>query len=189
MRETPEKAIFGPESPALDPQQPPRIKPWRSVAKAISWRTLGTIDTFFISWLMITYIGPYFGREASGGEAETAGYIAITEVATKMVLYFLHERGWAKVGWGVGSKNGRRREQKRRTTAKSVTWRTIASTDTVLLAWFFTGNLRTALSIGGLEIFSKLILYFIHERIWSVLPFGIEQRTQVKRPPVPEERG
>ena len=100
-----------------------------------------------------------------------------------MVLYFLHERGWAKVGWGVRTKDGRRREQKRRTTAKTATWRTIASTDTVLLAWFFTGNIGTALSIGGLEIFSKLILYFIHERVWGILPFGIEAQTPKGPPP------
>ena len=177
MRESPEKPIFGPETPALDPQHPPRIKAWRSVAKAISWRTVGTIDTFLVSYLLITYLGPTFGHVSNGSEAETAGYIAITEVVTKMVLYFLHERGWAKIGWGVFNRNGRRREQKRRTTAKTISWRTIASTDTVLLAWFFTGNFRTALSIGGLEIFSKLILYYLHERIWSALPFGIEAQT------------
>ena len=186
MREAPEQPIFGPEDPALDPKHPPRIKPWRSVAKAISWRTVGTIDTFLISYLMMTYIGPYLGREPTGGEAETAGYIAITEVATKMVLYFLHERGWGKVAWGVYEKLGRRREKKRRTSAKTATWRTIATTDTILLAWFFTGNIATALSIGGLEIFSKLVLYFIHERVWGALPFGVEQRTAVKKPPMPD---
>ena len=184
MRESPEKPIFGPEDPALDPPKPPRIKPWRSIAKAISWRTLGTIDTFIVSYVLITYLGPYFGHEANGSEAETAGYIAITEVVTKMVLYFLHERGWGRIGWGVVTKNGRRREQKRRTTAKTASWRTIASTDTVLLAWFFTGNIGTALSIGGLEIFSKLILYFIHERVWGALPFGIEAYTKAAPKPV-----
>ena len=53
----------------------------RSVAKAVSWRTLGTLDTFAISWLIT-------------GRAATAGGIAATEVLTKVVLFYLHERGW-----------------------------------------------------------------------------------------------
>ena len=91
-----------------------------------------------------------------------------------MVLYFIHERFWARANWGVSVENGTRVESYRRTGTKTATWRTIASLDTVLLAWFFTGNIGTAVSIGGLEIFTKLILYFIHERVWARLPFGIE---------------
>ena len=65
-----------------------------------------------------------------------------------------------------------------RTSAKTVSWRTIASLDTIALAWFYTGNIATALSIGGLEVFTKMLLYFVHERVWGRLPFGI-----VHRPP------
>lgn len=174
MREAPEQPIFGPETPAADSPNPPRIKVWRSVAKAISWRTVGTIDTLILSYLLITYLGPMMGLETSQGEAlEAASYIAITEVVTKMVLYFIHERIWSRIGWGVAVTHGRRKENYRRTSTKSATWRTIASLDTFLLAWFFTGNVGTAVSIGGLEIITKLILYFIHERVWSNLTFGI----------------
>ena len=45
MREQPERPIFGPEDPRLDPPNPPEIRPARSIAKAISWRVLGTLDT------------------------------------------------------------------------------------------------------------------------------------------------
>lgn len=177
MREQPEKPFFGPESPKLDPPNPPEIKAWRSVAKAISWRTIGTLDTFFLSYLMITYVGPYFGLEHTQSEAATAAsYIAITEVITKLFIYFFHERAWAKVQWGTLVVDGRRRETNGRSATKTATFRTIASLDTMLLAWIFTGSMATALSIGGLEIFTKMILYFIHERVWSILPFGIEHR-------------
>lgn len=175
MREHPELPIFGPESPRLDPPNPPEIKVWRSVAKAVSWRVVGTIDTLILSYLLITYIGPFFGMEHSSGDAlETASYIAITEVATKMVFFFLHERFWAKLAWGVSVKDGKRVETLTRTSTKTGTWRVIASLDTMLLAYFFTGNIGTAISIGGLEVFTKLVLYFIHERVWSKLPFGID---------------
>jgi uncharacterized membrane protein len=59
----------------------------RSVLKAVSWRTLGTLDTFAISWFMT-------------GRVEIAGSIAGLEVATKIAWYYLHERVWATVTWG-----------------------------------------------------------------------------------------
>ena len=60
----------------------------RSMAKAISWRVLGSIDTFLLSWLFTSSV-------------KAAGAIATTEVLTKMVLYYFHERAWAGVNWGV----------------------------------------------------------------------------------------
>jgi uncharacterized membrane protein len=59
----------------------------RSVLKAVSWRTLGTLDTFAISWFMT-------------GRVEIAGSIAGLEVITKIAWYYLHERVWAAVTWG-----------------------------------------------------------------------------------------
>lgn len=59
----------------------------RSVAKAISWRVTGTIDTFLLSWLI-------------SGEVKLAGAIAGTEVLTKVFLFYLHERLWNRVKWG-----------------------------------------------------------------------------------------
>jgi uncharacterized membrane protein len=59
----------------------------RSVLKAISWRTLGTLDTFALSWFMT-------------GRIEIAGSIAGLEVVTKIAWYYLHERIWASIAWG-----------------------------------------------------------------------------------------
>lgn len=59
----------------------------RSVAKAVSWRMLGTLDTFLLSWLIT-------------GEWRLAAAIGGTEVVTKMILFYLHERVWARVRWG-----------------------------------------------------------------------------------------
>ena len=85
MREPPQKPFFGPETPKLDPPERPKIKPWRSVAKAVSWRAIGTLDTLILSYLLITYLGPMFGAPVAQNDAlETASYIAITEVATKL---------------------------------------------------------------------------------------------------------
>jgi uncharacterized membrane protein len=59
----------------------------RSVHKAISWRTLGTLDTFAIGWFMT-------------GKIHVAGSIAGMEISTKVAWYDLHERLWTLVPWG-----------------------------------------------------------------------------------------
>jgi uncharacterized membrane protein len=60
----------------------------RSIVKAISWRTLGSIDTFLLGWLFT-------------GSPAKAGAIAGTEVITKIGLYYFHERVWSSVHWGT----------------------------------------------------------------------------------------
>lgn len=62
-------------------------RPIRSVAKAVSWRIIGTLDTLLISYLLT-------------GEVVLAASIASIDFVTKMVLYFFHERLWNKIGWG-----------------------------------------------------------------------------------------
>lgn len=59
----------------------------RSFAKALSWRLTGTIDTIVIS-LVVT------------GSIKLAATIGLTEVATKSLLYYLHERAWLKIPYG-----------------------------------------------------------------------------------------
>ena len=144
MLERPEKPIFGPETEKLAPPHAPEVKLWRSVAKAISWRVVGTIDTLILSYLLITYLGPLVGLQTSEDEAlEVATYIALTEVATKLILYFVHERIWAGLAWGLTKIDGVRGEAMARTSAKTATWRVIASADTMLLGWIYTGSLAT----------------------------------------------
>jgi len=63
-------------------------QPIRSFAKAVSWRVTGTIDTFLISWLIT-------------GHALIASGIALTEIMTKVGLYWLHERVWSRIRWGI----------------------------------------------------------------------------------------
>jgi len=60
----------------------------RSLTKAISWRLTGTVDTFLISWFIT-------------GELKLAGAIAFTEIITKILLYWLHERIWNRINWQI----------------------------------------------------------------------------------------
>lgn len=56
----------------------------KSALKAVSWRVVGTTDTFIISWLVT-------------GSVVLGASISAIEVVTKIVLYYLHERAWSKV--------------------------------------------------------------------------------------------
>lgn len=49
---------------------------------------------------------------------------------------------------------------------KSISWRIVGTIDTMLIAYFVTGKVQMALSIGFVEVFTKLTLYYLHERIW-----------------------
>ena len=176
MREQPERPIFGPEDPRLDPPNPPEIRPARSIAKAISWRAVGTLDTLVLSFVVLSFLGPLFGLDevSASDRAKTAASIALTEVATKLTLYFLHERLWSRLHWDRDlDEEGHHRDGRRRSATKTATWRVVASLDTMVLGLIFTGNLATAISIGGFEVFTKLALYFFHERSWARIRWGI----------------
>ena len=69
----------------------------RSFAKALSWRVLGSLDTFLLSWFFT-------------GSPKAAGAIATAEVLTKMVLYYFHERAWSAVSWGMKDADGEQAE-------------------------------------------------------------------------------
>ncbi len=59
----------------------------RSLLKGVSWRIVGSIDTFLIGWIVT-------------GSPMVAGTISAIEVFTKIFLFYLHERVWGKVRWG-----------------------------------------------------------------------------------------
>ena len=71
----------------------------------------------------------------------------------------------------------------KRHIAKTITWRIIGTIDTMILGWFVTGNPITGLKIGGLEVLCKMILYFIHERIWYKMNFGLPNRNNRNEKP------
>jgi uncharacterized membrane protein len=62
----------------------------RSVAKAVSWRIVGSIDTLVLSFIFT-------------GSVKLAGSIASTEMLTKVALYYFHERAWSRIGRALPS--------------------------------------------------------------------------------------
>jgi uncharacterized membrane protein len=54
----------------------------------------------------------------------------------------------------------------KRHIAKTISWRIIGTIDTMILSWLITGSWKWGLAIGGTEVITKMVLYFLHERIW-----------------------
>jgi uncharacterized membrane protein len=66
----------------------------------------------------------------------------------------------------------RARDSHPRSIAKAVSWRLLGSVDTFVLSLIFTGSLRLAGSIAVTEMFTKMVLYYVHERVWSAIPWN-----------------
>ena len=132
----------------------------RHIAKTITWRIVGTIDTFFLAWLI-------------SGNPTTGLKIGLAEVITKMFLYYFHERAWFKINL---SKEGQILESRKRHIAKTFTWRLIGTIDTMLLAWIISGDPLTGLKIGFAEVVTKMFLYYFHERAWYKINYGLSNR-------------
>ena len=54
----------------------------------------------------------------------------------------------------------------KRHIAKTISWRIVGTLDTMILSWLITGSWKLGLAIGGVEVFTKMFLYFLHERAW-----------------------
>lgn len=69
----------------------------------------------------------------------------------------------------------------KRHIAKTITWRIVGTLDTMMLGWIVSGNLKIGLSVGGLELLTKMGLYYLHERVWYKSDFGLKKRRSTKK--------
>lgn len=64
----------------------------------------------------------------------------------------------------------------KRHIAKTVSWRLIGTLDTIVLSGIISGSWKIGMAIGGVEVFTKMILYFLHERAWyKFSKYGIKK--------------
>ncbi len=69
-----------------------------------------------------------------------------------------------------------------RSLIKGVSWRITGSIDTLIISYFITHKLKWALSIMSVEFFTKVLLYYFHERVWENLSFGRVKEAKKNRP-------
>ena len=126
----------------------------RHIVKSISWRILGTLDTFLLSYIITGSI--FFGLRISG-----------IDFFWKLFLYYFHERIWflSKI-----------RNANKRHLLKTFSWRAAGSISTLVVVFVVTGNPFTGFKIGIVETITKMILYYIHEKMWYRINFGLNNR-------------
>jgi uncharacterized membrane protein len=112
----------------------------RSIIKSLSWRLLGSLDTFFLSLIIINY-------STQNYSFNLAFYIAGLEIITKTFLYYFHERIWNNFNIGRLEEGVRRS----RSLFKAISWRVTASLDTFLISFIITGRFDWATSIAILR--------------------------------------
>jgi uncharacterized membrane protein len=128
----------------------------RHLAKTVSWRIVGTLDTLVFTLLLT-------------GDITTSISLSGYTVITKMVWYYLHERVWFHAP--INEANSRH-------LIKTFTWRGIGTLDTILISFLLTGDGTLGLQIGGVETITKMILYYLHEKLWYRINFGLDRRNR-----------
>lgn len=130
----------------------------RHLVKTVTWRILGTLDTFLLSWFV-------------SNDVVIGATIGVYELVTKMILYYIHERVWF---------NSKVKSSNTRHVLKTFSWRGVGTLDTIVLGWIVTGNPLIGLKIGGAEIVTKMLLYFGHEKLWYRIDYGLDRRLREK---------
>jgi uncharacterized membrane protein len=67
-----------------------------------------------------------------------------------------------------------------RSVVKTISWRALGTIDTIIISWIIIGNFRFAVSIGGVELFTKMFLYYFHERLWARSKFGMVKEAKIE---------
>ena len=58
---------------------------------------------------------------------------------------------------------------------KALTWRFVASLDTLLIVWLITGSLTMGASVSIIEVATKIVIYYLHERAWIKIDFWLDK--------------
>ncbi len=155
--------------------QPHKESHVRSIIKGLTWRVVAMLDTFVVA-LIVTWI--VFGEP----RFEASGWIMLVETPIKLITYYLHERIWQSV-WKnhlVGN---------REILLKTISWRIFATIMTFVIALnifeFYDksnavtsslSNSTVAFLISIVELISKSVLYFFHEKVWLRVKLGRVRR-------------
>jgi uncharacterized membrane protein len=136
----------------------------RSIAKGLTWRFLATVDTILLAFIFTS----------SFVSAASIGFI---ELITKIIWYYAHERVWLRVpdAFERYPRLGKwlNRTAQTRSLIKAISWRMFGALDTFLIALIVTGHVGISGSIGAAELVTKIVLYYLHDRAWSHVHWGI----------------
>jgi len=131
---------------------------FRSIIKGISWRIVATTDTILVVLLVTCLTG-----ECS---IENALKIGFFEFFIKLAIYYFHERIWLNILKKQATTN-------KEIVYKSISWRIVATSTTFIISGIVLKSFNeVALYIALTELFTKFVLYYLHEKAWLKLPLG-----------------
>ena len=134
----------------------------RSIVKGISWRIIATTDTFLVVFIITCVLDQC--------SVENALKIGFIEFFLKLLIYYAHERAWLQLIKSFIF-------SKQQSLLKTISWRLVATTTTFLISGAVLNEFNEiALFIALLELISKFILYYTHERIWIKIPLGLNKK-------------
>jgi len=131
----------------------------RHIAKSLTWRCIGSIDTLLFAWLIT-------------GNLNEGINVSLVTTITKLVWYYIHEQFWFKSSMADSNK---------RHIIKTFSWRFVGTIDTIFFALIITGNALIGFKIGIFETVSKMLLYFGHEKLWYKINFGLDKIIKARR--------
>lgn len=73
------------------------------------------------------------------------------------------------------------RESRTRSLLKAISYRITGTTTTALLVYFISGEWKLALALVAVEPIVKIIIYYLHERLWQMLPRGSVRNWRARR--------
>ena len=130
----------------------------RSILKGISWRFIAFADTILVV-LFVTCL-------LDNCSIEDAIKIGASEFLIKLAIFYFHERIWLRY-------LGKQATNNKEILYKSISWRIVATSTTFIISCIvLNGFDEVAAYIALTELFTKFILYYIHEKIWLKLPLG-----------------
>ena len=130
----------------------------RSLLKSFSWRIIAISDTIITVFVVTCVLGDCGVKNALT--------IGVLELLIKFVGYYMNERIWLSIQF-------EKRFGVTRTLFKTLCWRVVATLITFIVAGKILNTQdNAALYIAGIEIFTKSLLYYMHERLWLILPLG-----------------
>ena len=107
-------------------------------------------------------------------------YVHVMESTLAEIVMYLNELYISSLSalqkdFFYSCKSSKMKEKNYRSILKTISWRTIGTIDTILISYFVIGDIKWAMSIGGVELFTKMGLYFVHERTWNKIQLGKEK--------------
>ena len=130
----------------------------RSILKGISWRIVATVDTVLVV-LLVTCL-------SDNCSLENAIKIGFYEFLLKLLIFYVHERMWLTI-------LSKQAKSNREILSKTISWRILATSTTFIISGIILDVFdEIVLNIALIELVTKFLLYYAHERIWLKLPLG-----------------